>query len=476
MTLKPKLMLFSHISSTQSITGAEKLLLSFCRQMESYFDCVLVVPCEGIIARMAREAEIRVIIQPYELLHYMYIPYEQLREDAAELMLHPSSQEVVQLLHEENPHLIVSNTCVNVIPVMAARILGIPAIWKLTEIIQTNPYTAEAIQFIDEHSDWVIAISHAVTEPLMHSSIPSKLTVLPPTWNEALAAPDEWEGLRQTQRKTLGLTPGHLCIGYISSFIYEAKGLKPFIQSALLLCERFPHTRFWVIGTAVDMAYYEECISLIQQSGFAHQFLFTDFIEDVSCAYSAMDLAVIPSLVKEGFGMTALESMYFAKPVVAFQQGGLAELMESVDNGHFLVAPGDTEELAAKMIPFITNRKESARTGQHNHSKAVQMYGPAAYEKRTASMVQQWVTLFPDWFSDLHSERNILSLQAYQAANQPSPTKRKRRKKTKRSSSLLLKSKPRAKGKKRITAITRKKRSRTKIRVQKQRKRARKAR
>lgn len=28
--IKPKLMLFSHVSNTKSITGAEKLLLLFC--------------------------------------------------------------------------------------------------------------------------------------------------------------------------------------------------------------------------------------------------------------------------------------------------------------------------------------------------------------------------------------------------------------------------------------------------------------
>lgn len=50
----------------------------------------------------------------------------------------------------------------------------------------------------------------------------------------------------------------------------------------------------------------------------------------MSLAYTAMDIVVIPSMVKEGFGMTALEGLYFAKPVIAFNQGGLSELMESV--------------------------------------------------------------------------------------------------------------------------------------------------
>ena len=44
MATKPKLMLFSHVCNTRSITGAEKLLLHFMREMGSIFDCVLVAP------------------------------------------------------------------------------------------------------------------------------------------------------------------------------------------------------------------------------------------------------------------------------------------------------------------------------------------------------------------------------------------------------------------------------------------------
>ncbi|MCM3785868.1 glycosyltransferase family 4 protein [Neobacillus mesonae] len=474
--LKPKLMLFSHISSTVSITGAEKLLLSFLQQMQSYYDCVLVVPSEGIIERMARERAVRVLIQPYELLHYMYMPYEHLREDADKLMQVPSSHQVLELLRAENPHMVITNTCVNVVPAMAARALGIPVIWKLTEMIQSNPYTEEAVRFIDEHSDWVIAISHTVAEPLRQSTIPSKLTILSPTWNDSLAGTEVWDRLRMNQRNELGLTSEHCCVGYISSFIFEAKGLKPFVESALLLCQRFPHTRFWIIGKPVDLAYYEECLSLIQHSGCIHQFLFTEFIEDVSRAYSAMDIAVIPSLVKEGFGMTALESLYFGKPVVAFHQGGLAEMMESVGNGHLLVTPGDTEQLAATMAPFIIDRQGAEQAGHRNHEEAARQYSPAAYSVHVSEMTEQWRSLFPDWFSAAERPKKISILQKSRTARKRSKHRLKKlkgRKKTKKPSSPKKKRKPLAKTPKRTSLTKSKSRSKSRAMVRKRKKRPR---
>lgn len=56
METRPKLMLFSHVCNTRSITGAEKLLLHFMREMGTIFDCVLVVPREGKLAGLAQRS------------------------------------------------------------------------------------------------------------------------------------------------------------------------------------------------------------------------------------------------------------------------------------------------------------------------------------------------------------------------------------------------------------------------------------
>ncbi|WP_211746473.1 glycosyltransferase [Paenibacillus sp. Marseille-Q4541] len=389
MTQKPKLMLFSHVSHKRSITGAEKLLLHFCQEMRPYFSCVLVVPSEGMISLLARKNGIRVKIQPFDLLHNMYTPYNGIRYEADQLMKTSSSRNVINLIRKESPQMVLTNTCVNAVPAMAARILNIPVIWKITETIQMNDSTAEAVQIIDDFSDWVIGISQTVLEPLQHGSIPEKSTILCPTWDASHAPRQQWNLLRAKRRSHLGLTSKHFCVGYISTFIYGAKGLKSFIRSALTLCERYPHTRYWIIGNPADEAYYHECLSLISKSGYSHQFLFTPFLVEVSEAYCAMDLTVVPSVVKEGFGMTALESLYYATPVVAFGQGGLQEMMMAVGSPHLLVEPGNEADLALKMENCIQNPKESRLTGERCKVEVERVYGPAAYSARAAEMVQE---------------------------------------------------------------------------------------
>lgn len=391
-------MLFSHVSNVRSITGAEKLLLHFCLDMRTYFDCILVTPDEGRLTMIARKRGITVQIQNLFMLHGMYTPYEGLAQDAENLRNHVVYAPLLQMLQQARPDVVLVNTCVNVMPAMAARELNIPVIWKITEVINQNEHTPVSVSIIERYSQWVIGISHAVMRPLLGGGLTRPHTVLPPCRDMDMPSPRQYALERKRKREKLGLRNFHICIGYISSFIYEAKGLLPFVQMALKLCETNSRCRFWIIGSSVDSEYYVKCVSLIRQSRYSRRFQFNSFEESVSIAYSAMDIVVIPSMVEEGFGLTALEGLIYGRPVVAFAQGGLVELMESTGNTDFLVEPGNSDMLAQKVSYLLDHPEEVERIGVRNNSAAMRVYGPDSYRSNLHVMVSQWVCHHPHWF------------------------------------------------------------------------------
>ncbi|MCC3378658.1 glycosyltransferase family 4 protein [Paenibacillus farraposensis] len=391
-------MLFSHVSNVRSITGAEKLLLHFCLDMRTYFDCILVTPDEGRLTTIARKRGITVQIQNLFMLHGMYTPYEGLAQDAENLRNHVVYAPLLQMLQQARPDVVLVNTCVNVMPAMAARELNIPVIWKITEVINQNEHTPVSVSIIERYTQWVIGISHAVMRPLLGGGLTRPHTVLPPCRDMDMPSPRQYALERKRKREKLGLRNFHICIGYISSFINEAKGLLPFVQMALKLCETNSRCRFWIIGSSVDSEYYVKCVSLIRQSGYSRRFQFNSFEESVSIAYGAMDIVVIPSMVEEGFGLTALEGLIYGRPVVAFAQGGLVELMESTGNTDFLVEPGNSDMLAQKVSYLLDHPEEVERIGVRNNSAAMRVYGPDSYRSNLHVMVSQWVCHHPHWF------------------------------------------------------------------------------
>lgn len=75
MADKATIVLFSHVSNTRSITGAEKLLLFFAQELSPYFNCILVAPQDGKLTAQARSCGISVQLLSIPLLYGMYTPY-----------------------------------------------------------------------------------------------------------------------------------------------------------------------------------------------------------------------------------------------------------------------------------------------------------------------------------------------------------------------------------------------------------------
>lgn len=398
------MMLFSHVSNAFTITGAERLLLRFCQEMSAYFECVLVAPDEGKITEEARKRGIAVEVQIFPLAYTIYTPYAGLEHEVEQLRNDPYFEKVVELISAVQPDVVLTNTCVNVVPALAAKTVGIPVIWKITEIIRTNEHTAEAVRIIDRYSDWVIGISNAVFVPLRQGLAEWKISVIEPSRSISAAELEKLNMIRERKRAQLGLKNAHFCVGYISSFIWESKGLLPFVEMAIKLSQIYPQCRFWIIGKPSDSVYYSQCISLIQQSGYGRRFVLTSFEDSMSAVYGVMDAVVVPSMVEEGFGLTALEGLMYGRPVVAFDQGGLAELMHQTGNSEFLVQPGNSDGLVACVSRFINNPEECRAIGWRNRQEADRIYGLEAYQAKLKLMVGRWMNERAEWFAPRRSE------------------------------------------------------------------------
>lgn len=72
--------------------------------------------------------------------------------------------------------------------------------------------------------------------------------------------------------------------------------------------------------------------------------------------------SVVPSIWKEPFGMTVLESWSHGRPVVAHAVGALPELIQEGVNGT-LADPENVEDLAHKLEGLLSNPKQAAAMG-----------------------------------------------------------------------------------------------------------------
>lgn len=387
MSDKKKLMLFSHVCNSRNITGAEKLLLFLARTFSSYFDCTIVMPGEGRLTQLANEAGIRTIIHEFPLMYGIFTPYEGLIQDIQAYIQSPGCREAITLLQDERPDYVFVNTCVNAIPAIAAKSLAIPVIWHITEVIIDTAYIQHAINTIDQYSDLIICISNSAMTPFLPYRIEHKLALLYPSWNHDDLNSSEWQSWRWQKRMKWGISANEKLIGYISSFLTPEKGADHFIRAATLIGAVHPETRFVIIGGELDKEFFRKLRHLVTYSGIKNRFLFVDHEQNIEAAYCAMDIVIIPGLIREGFGLTAMEAMIFGKPVVAYASGGLEEILTSVGSGCFLAPPGNEAELVHKARQLLETPDLAEQVGRNNQYGAVAVFGRGAHDERVQEII-----------------------------------------------------------------------------------------
>jgi glycosyltransferase involved in cell wall biosynthesis len=65
--------------------------------------------------------------------------------------------------------------------------------------------------------------------------------------------------------------------------------------------------------------------------------------------YKQIDVAIVPSIWNEPFGMVAVEACAYAKPVIASRMGGLPEIIQDQLNG-LMCSPDDPDSLGLAML------------------------------------------------------------------------------------------------------------------------------
>ncbi|WP_187355470.1 glycosyltransferase family 4 protein [Paenibacillus tengchongensis] len=390
MADKATIVLFSHVSNTRSITGAEKLLLFFGRELSPYFNCILVAPQDGKLTRQARVAGLQVQLLPIPLVYGMYTPYGGLEADIRKFQESKEYQELAGWLAGVRPAFIICSTCVHALPALAAKSLQIPVIWKISETITDNDYTHLSVDLIQGNSDEILAISHTAAACFPEYIRESKVTQLPPSWDDKDLLTEAWSKLRGDRRRELRVTPEEPLIGYISSFINKEKGLEHFVKMAVLVSACHPGAKFLVIGTPGDKSYYDRCQRKVKLEGLSGKFHFVGYEESLPAAYCAMDVLVVPSLIREGFGMTALEGFAFGKPVVAYDSGGLQEILHAAGCGEQLAPAEDIAALAGRVNALLAEPGLAAMIGSQARERIAALYGPEAYRTRLLGLTERW--------------------------------------------------------------------------------------
>jgi len=160
------------------------------------------------------------------------------------------------------------------------------------------------------------------------------------------------------------------------------KGIFTLLDAVALLRRTMPDLEVIVAGGGWE---YDAMSARIERDGLGEIVRMAGFVprQDVPALLARGNVYCLPSF-GEPYGMTAIEAMACARPVVATNAGGLASLVDS--EGGRLVPSGDAAALAAALDEILRDPALAARMGAHNRRRVEESYAwPAVIDSLEAA-------------------------------------------------------------------------------------------
>lgn len=135
-------------------------------------------------------------------------------------------------------------------------------------------------------------------------------------------------------------------IGYAGR-IADNKGIDILLKAFVILTKKYNNIYLQLAGN--DDGYLKEVQQFINDNKLQNRVKYLGCLKDMELFYKKLDIFVLPSVVREAFGLSICEAMYCGVPVITTDSGAQSEIIENGVNG-YIIKSNNSEILAKKII------------------------------------------------------------------------------------------------------------------------------
>jgi glycosyltransferase involved in cell wall biosynthesis len=278
---------------------------------------------------------------------------------------------------------------------LLASTTKVPALWHVR--YTSLPRAATGLHRYLSARDGVrriVCVSRAAAALFPHCA--PKVTVI----HNALDVTDFDPALvRGTLRAELGLGGDAVIFGSHGR-VLRRKGYVEMVRAARVALDRMTQAErkcaaFVVVGdTPEDFRpdHVEECRTLAKELGIAKQFHMLGFRDDVRPLVADFDVAVVPSVYPDPLPRAVIESMALCKPVIAFDVGGVVEMVDDGVTGALVAfdpsePDAGVERLADVMLRYARDAALRGRQGRAGRDRVERDFDARVHARRIQSEI-----------------------------------------------------------------------------------------
>ena len=379
-----KNILFIHQSA--ELYGSDKTLLLLIKHLDkTKYQAVVILPNEGELKIELEKEKIKVVIAPVLKLYRKMFTPKNIFLFIKNIKI--TFKELDILNKEYKFDLVYSNTLAVLLGFFYARKRNIKHLWHVHEILEKPTIFSTVFRkLLRLKSNTLVVYNSIATQNFWRINKNSEVI-----WNgiekPETISKDEINHLRQTIFSANDSKIIIALVGRISSW----KGQQLLLRSFFSLAKNNINILLTFVGSPPpnQELFLIELQNSILDFKLENQVIIVPFYQEISKIWQSIDIAVIPSIEPEPFGLVAVEAMLAKKPVVATNHGGLKEIVNHNETG-FLVNPNDEVALAEALKKLIDN------------SQLRSDFGIAGYETALSKFtMEKYVSGFETIFSKL---------------------------------------------------------------------------
>ncbi len=164
-------------------------------------------------------------------------------------------------------------------------------------------------------------------------------------------------------RSELGLNGDDALLGSIARLV-PVKGHSFLFRAAKKVIGAYPKAKFIIIG---DGPLRSDLENLTRELDIQRNVIFCGFRKDLRKIYADLDIVILTSL-NEGLPVAVIEAMASKKPVIAFEVGGVRDLIDPDVSG-ISIPFGEIDSLADSILFLLRNPAQRDRLGRNGQRK-----------------------------------------------------------------------------------------------------------
>ena len=364
--------------------GADKVLLELIKGLDSKeFEAHVILPNDGVLVEDLRQVGAQVSVLDYPILRRKYFNPKGIAVYIRSYNFY--AKQIALYAQEHSIDMVHNNTAAVLEGIYLKRKLKLPLIWHVHEIIVKPKAISDFINMLmGRYADKIVTVSQAVANHIKQSPFikDSQVEVIYNGVDNTVYYPMDASSIREK----FDIAQDALVIGMIGR-VNAIKGQNDFIEAVEPLLEKNEQVVAFLAGGVFPGEEWrlEELDKRIASSSVVSQIHRIDYYDKTSELYNMFDIFVLPSIKPDSLPTVVLEAMACSKPVVGYNNGGIAEMVVD-DKSGCLVKPNRPQELSNAISLLLDSSEKREKFGRVGYQRQKELFSLESYIKNFSEL------------------------------------------------------------------------------------------